>query len=63
MGVESGTVIVIGPFDARALGTRRIERATSYTVHAAGTLEVTTETDSIRFELDEWADVRFERDA
>jgi hypothetical protein len=58
--VEPATVIVVGPFDARGLGTRWLERAESYTVHADGSLVVETADGSVSFELDEWADVRFE---
>jgi hypothetical protein len=60
--MDTGTVVVVGPFDARDLGSRRIV-ASSYTVFADGSLVVTTAPGQVRFELDEWADVAFAADA
>ena len=58
--VELGVVLVVGPFDHRDLGTRRIERASAYTVHADGSLEVSCESGVVHFDFDEWADVKFD---
>jgi hypothetical protein len=57
--VDAATLVVVGPFDGRDLPDRVIERVTSYTVFADGSLEVAAEGETLHFDADAWTDVRW----
>jgi hypothetical protein len=57
--VETGTVRIVELDDRQRMSERLIEGATSYTVHADGTLAVFAAGESISLEFWRWADVKF----